>query len=154
MARHLLHPDGSGWFDQNLDCFFANCVGSHPDWGTTAEEDDPRLDVDDVNGRGPENINVESPEESGRPYRIGVHYFDDDGFGPSRVYLNIYCYGVLEQTIGPVTLARGNQGAYTGNDFWKVADISFADGACTITPLTNGAGGPLIVTSAAAQSAR
>ena len=49
-------------------------------WGAGAAEDDPVLDVDDVNGFGPENINIDSPED-GQAYMVGVHYFRDAAGG-------------------------------------------------------------------------
>ena len=46
---HLIRPGGSDRTDG--DCYYANCQSSDGlDWGEPGEHDDPRLDVDDVDG--------------------------------------------------------------------------------------------------------
>ena len=76
---HFLHPAGTRWFgglQGKYDCYFEN---TSPDWGIEFnQEDDPSLDIDDTNGAGPENINLNNPQntdEIGGPYRVGVHYY-------------------------------------------------------------------------------
>ena len=68
--------------------------------------------------------------------------------------MNVYCGGALMQSFGPQLLDAPDDVDPTANDFWKVADVSFSGGACTITPLDDGTGGPLIVTGADAETAR
>ncbi|MFT5435214.1 MAG: hypothetical protein ACI9OJ_005931, partial [Myxococcota bacterium] len=69
---HLLNPGGT-LFDCTTDCFFGNPA---PDWGTAgAWQDDPFLDLDDVDGYGPEHINLTEPQPG--VYRYVVHYWDD-----------------------------------------------------------------------------
>ena len=53
-------------------------------WGPNGEIDDPRLDLDDVNGFGPENINIEEPEVP-QDYLVGVYYYLASGSGNERV---------------------------------------------------------------------
>ncbi len=88
-----LNSDGKldGWFDMKWDCFWMN---KNPAWEGTGDDDDPSLDRDDMDGAGPENINLDLPV-NGRFYRIGVDYWDDHGFGPSYPRIKIYIYGVL-----------------------------------------------------------
>ncbi|RMH42880.1 MAG: hypothetical protein D6689_06880 [Deltaproteobacteria bacterium] len=127
---HLLHADGVHWFDATSDCYYDNCVGGGPMWGPGGAEDDPRLDIDDTEGRGPENINVTAPE-AGVPYRIGVHYYDPESMGDAQVLVHVYCGGSLAQTFGPKRLhAVGDD--EPGNDFWKVADVTFGDSGCSV----------------------
>jgi hypothetical protein len=132
-----------------LDCHYANV---NPSWGPGGAEDDPSLDVDDQDGRGPESIQIDAPEDGGA-YRVGVHFYAANGGGPSDATVRIYCGGVLIESLGPVTL-DGSSPLADDNDYWKVADVSFSVGVCTIVPLSDGLGGPLIVTAADAKLAR
>jgi len=54
----------------------ANWCNPSPDWGSSGSDDDPRLDIDDRGGFGPENINILSPADGVYPVR--VHYFEDN----------------------------------------------------------------------------
>lgn len=135
---HLLRPMGSEWFDGADDCYYANCTGGGLAWGDIGPLDDPRLDIDDVEGFGPENINLERPAPG--VYRVGVHMFDTDSFGgafsSAATVVNIYCgAGSLTPvaTFGPVVLRGGSSG--NGNDFWRVADVEVVGGGCRVTGL-------------------
>jgi hypothetical protein len=88
------------------DCFFINCspnqsgtVRPKPEWcspdGPTAGPDDPSLDIDDIDGFGPENINVDTPCED--TYHVYVHYWSSHGHPLvlSNATLRIFCSGVL-----------------------------------------------------------
>jgi hypothetical protein len=129
---HFLHPRGNDWFRAgggDYDCYFANPT---PDWGLAGRnEDNPSLDIDDTNGAGPENINLDQPENTqalGGPYRVGIHYYRADAgafagvntFGFSDVTVRIYLGGVLTHE---VTRAMNDT-----NDFWEVAGIIWTDG--------------------------
>ncbi len=136
---HLLHPTSPVWFDDAGDCYYANCNASASmilEWDVPAFwPDNPRLDIDDVEGYGPENINIDNPV-TGSTYTVGVHYFSDDGWGPSQVYVKIYCGTVsLDPVfeIGPVRLTAGVD--YEGNDFWKVADVTWDGYDCEVRPI-------------------
>ena len=101
---HLLHPfatgpdlDGDGrpdgWFDMRYDVFFGN---RNPEWESANPNlpDDPALDRDDTDGAGPENVNLDALV-AGRVYRVGVHNWDDHGFGFSYPRLKCYVWGSL-----------------------------------------------------------
>jgi hypothetical protein len=154
---HLKRAPGAAWFDSGEtgdDCYFVNCrvcagVGeaacrdeiaaynadpalappAQVEWFPPLDEDDPRLDLDDVEGGGPENINIRTPRNG--TYRLGVHYWDDDGFGPSTVSLRVFCAGRVAATIGPVVLnpAAGG-GSGPGTEFWEVGDIVWSGRDC------------------------
>lgn len=139
MDLHLLNPTGTHWRSDD-SCFYGNCRGSR-EWGAPGDADNPRLDIDDTNGFGPENINIRRPQPG--TYRIAVHAFRGDRV-PNRVTVRVYCGGSTttpRQTFGPVTL-RGD-GSWDSNDFWRVADVDVTASGCTIHDLSR-ADGPWI----------
>jgi hypothetical protein len=122
---HFTHPnalggydgdnDGKqdGWFDIPFDCYWYN---KHPDWGSSnpAIDDNPSLDRDDTDGAGPENVNMNSPE-SGKSYKVGVHYWKDHGFGSSFATLRVYVFANLVFELSDVELVD--------KDMWTVTSI-------------------------------
>ena len=122
---HLLQPGGD-FFDCDTDCYFSNPA---PDWGTQGDVmDDPFLDYDDVDGYGPENINVSEPQPGS--YKVLLHYYSDsyDGFGggSSNAIVRVYSYGQLLQEFGPQNLDQTNRN-------WDVCLVDWP--SATITPL-------------------
>jgi hypothetical protein len=109
---------GDPWFDTTFDCFWYN---KEPNWGTFNPEfnDNPSLDLDDIDGWGPENLNINIPEE-GITYRVGVHYWDDHGFGESLATVRVYIYGVLDTEVVDVPVVD--------RDMWFVAEIPWVAG--------------------------
>ena len=131
---HFLHPfatgedvDGDGkldgWFDQPFDCFWFN---AHPNWGSLDPmiDDDASLDRDDTDGAGPENVNLNIPED-GLTYRVGVHYWNDHGFGPSQATIRVYIYSSLVFQLNDVELVN--------HDLWEVATIAWPSGEVDLT---------------------
>jgi hypothetical protein len=156
MDTHLLRPlpEGTSWFDDN-DCYYGNCNESGGDileWGAPGRDDNPRLDLDDVDGFGPENINVDDPQPG--TYRVGIHAFR----GTGTVTVRIYCGGSTtapRETFGPTTIRGPPGGSSFDNDFWRVADVEITRaGSCRITELFSSAGGPHITSARNAQSTR
>lgn len=110
------------------------CV-QDPDWGGTPElwsgdnntANDPSLDVDNVSGFGPENINVDNLEDG--VYTIGAHYFADiagsadPSAGTQQARIRVYVNGALENT-------------YTRNlgcrAFWEVARVTVSGNGTSI----------------------
>ena len=120
------HPDG--WFDQPFDCFWFN---AHPEWGSfdPSVNDDPDLDRDDTDGAGPENINLcGTPEEA--LYRIGVHYWNDHGYGPAYVTVRVYIFSQLVFEISDVKLVAC--------DMWEVATVEWPSGKVKLVTEING----------------
>ena len=139
MDLHLLNPMATAWATRGgpNDCHFRNCVPSRgtppPDWGGPGADDDPRLDIDDTDGFGPENINIDEPVDG--TYRIGVHGWAGQG----DVTVRIYCGGSTSEprlTLGPVRLRE--------RELWRVADVDLRGIACTVTPLVDGRGAPQV----------
>ncbi|MBU1899701.1 hypothetical protein KKB55_18320 [Myxococcota bacterium] len=122
---HLLHPRGTQWQMGPLDCFYAN---PNPDWGVVGPANNCTLDIDDVNGAGPENINVREPEDTsslGSPYRIGVHYYSPNmRIGApdlrSEVTVRVYLGGMLAVEWDRTFSHR--------DDFWEVGAIIWTAG--------------------------
>lgn len=150
MDLHFLHPyatgpdldgDGApdGWFDLSYDCFWYTAT-STLEWGTLNPNisDNPRLDRDDTDGAGPENINLDVPE-NGRVYKVGVHYWDDHGFGASYPQVKCYCWG--KEAFKKDLYADGIK-MFTC-DMWEVATISWPE--CRITAIQGPQGGPKII---------
>ncbi|AKF09294.1 PKD domain protein [Sandaracinus amylolyticus] len=140
MDTHVLQPGARAWFDGTGDCFYSNCTGMRLMWGGPGTDDDPRLDIDDTNGFGPENINIRRPVPG--VYRVGVHAFSGSG----RVTVRIYCADSTttpRMTFGPVLIDR--------NRLWRVADVDVRAAGCTITDLASG-GRPNIITREQAMS--
>ena len=96
MDLHLIRNDAL--FESEGDCYYGNCVsdyGTSLNWGRIDNfEDDPHLDLDDIDGRGPENINILEP--SNGSYKIVVHdYPSSEFFGENRVFVRIHIDGRL-----------------------------------------------------------
>ncbi len=114
---HLLHPLGD-WFDTPYDCFYGN---PNPDWGRPSNpSDDPSLDIDDTDGAGPENINLDNPQPN-TVYRVGVHYFNDHSYGASFATVRIYIQGIMRFELA-------NKRMPATDYFWDVATISWPGG--------------------------
>lgn len=137
---HFTHPEASGpdldgdgiaepWFDQPYDCFWFN---AHPIWGSfdPSVGDDPSLDRDDTDGAGPENLNLDEPED-GATYRIGVHAWSDHKLGPSFATLRVYVYGELVWERAGIELEN--------HELWDAATLSWPSGA--VTPVVGPDGG-------------
>ena len=123
--------------DQFLCGGNSSCIGNSVD-------DDPTLEIDDVNGWGPENISLKDPI-SGR-YRIVVRLYadpldvvsDDGPLSPVKAYVHIYLNG-------EIAMAKNIAHELTDtNIYWKVADILWdenaegGEGAGTAEPLCAG----------------
>ncbi len=137
MDVHLLNPEGMRWRTPD-DCYYANCVSrdmmSVLEWGRPGPDDNPRLDIDDTDGFGPENINIDEPYDG--VYRVGVYAYNGSG----RVTVRIYCGGDRTEpriAFGP----RQLRGVGQLHDFWRVADIDIRGVGCdvravdTVTPV-------------------
>ncbi len=118
---------------QPWDCHWRNKT---PSWFTNSAAN-PSLDIDDMDGQGPENINIDAPAAG--TYRIYIHHYavTDPWFGDdspdTRATLRIYVNGSEAATYTRVL---------AGDDVWAVADVVWTAGAgATILPYASDAAG-------------
>ncbi len=114
-----------GWFDDLWDTFWFYVTH---DWGRISDgDDDPSLDRDDVDGAGPENLNLHIPEGS-VTYKIGVHYWNDHGFGPSTPCVRVMVYGVERASVCGCPMERF--------DLWEVGSLTWGERPFEVTGCT------------------
>lgn len=119
---HLMRQ-GASLFERPGDVNFCN---PNPQWGAAGPDDDPRLDIDDRGGLGPENINIRTPANG--QYTVAVHYFDDAGDAGVTATVRIYTYG---------TLAHELQRLMFRNDVWEVARVNWPEGTVGVLSTPN-----------------
>lgn len=112
------------------DCYFGNDT---PQWYTSSDEGEganPALDIDDMDGLGPENINIDAPRAS--TYRIYVHYFSFSGAATTST-VKIWVDGEVAATYSRRMFPE---------EVWTVAEIDWESaGVATITPYPSDASG-------------
>ena len=140
MDLHFLHPNAygqgiqiigitnPGYFannsDPGWDCYWgnANPLWVTPDQVEAGKDPNPHLDRDDTDGLGPENLNLKDPQifQNGACYRVGVHYFDDHGYGASYATLKVYVNGILVWTNPKPVMMNGH-------DLWDAVEVCWGD---------------------------
>lgn len=132
---YLLHPDAKRWRERDgLSCYYdTDCAQGALDWFSPSEEDDPLLELDVVDGYGPEVVRIRRPARGS--YAAGVHSFQNDGTGSTtyagNATLKIYC---LENGQSPVATL----GPIFIDDllFWRATEIEVdASGRCKVEPI-------------------
>ncbi len=110
---HVLAPGGQMWTCDG-DCFFSN---PNPNWGDqNSWQDDPFLDLDDVDGFGPENVNIQAPIPG--TYRVLIHYWDTHGGDEPDVTVDVMTFNNNIGSYGPTHLNGVD-------DVWQVVDIDW-----------------------------
>ena len=101
------------WFAPVFDCFWFE---PQPNWGNAQlADDDPFLTLDNMDGTGPENLNLNQPEPV--LYRLGVHYWAAYGYGDSTANAMIWLDGLL---VGTFTQKLHEC------DFWWLKRVDYA----------------------------
>ena len=158
---HYRAPFGN-WFTSGDDVYYLSMT---PDWGgnnrgqpDNNSANDPRLDVDNIVGFGPENINQDllfdnpaATSDSNYYFSVGVHYFCDrtyesafwpwesDSFQISTARIRVYIDG-------EVAYEASQQMTYI--DFWEPLDIVVADNGTRVElyPVAQADGSPWMYT--------
>ncbi|MEQ9502648.1 MAG: choice-of-anchor D domain-containing protein [Deltaproteobacteria bacterium] len=109
---HLVRGGGSTF--SNDDCYYANLS---PDWGVANDQtDNPFLDVDDLDGFGPETINLGASAPG--TYEVWVHFYSSDILNrPTEASVEVYLAGTLAGTF-----RRPN---FTCNQLWQVGVVTW-----------------------------
>lgn len=104
-----------------------------PDWGLLGDDsDDPALDIDVVNARGPEIISMNDPEVSD-VYRVFAHYCDSRNRQVAvDVTFEIYVEGQVIQTI-PET---GRTFSLAPGELWEAATIRWVSDSPPMAEVT------------------
>ncbi len=150
MDLHIVHPLASGsrkdptsgqpygYFDGIFDCFWNNF---RPVWRTDHASDpqyQPSLALDDTDGAGPEIFTYTIPEPD-LCYRVGVHYYDDHGFGASYPTIRVFIDDstpVYERTLSK---------AMQTWDMWDVGKVCCTNVQAPFQEFNTGGGGPVII---------
>ena len=112
-----LWKGGATYKSSTGDCYYANCVSpSHLDWGVLGNSsDDPYLDTDDVDGYGPENLDISNaPTDT---YTVAIFYYSDHGNGgPSAAKVTVYLNGTQ--------VWQGTKSLYN-HDLWTIMNVNW-----------------------------
>ena len=138
MDLHLLEAnDGSGGQGTprtDGDCYYGNCNTSWstpPNWGDPGTNvDDPGLDLDDISGTGPENINIADPAVSPYDgwYEVFVHDYPGSSYTPANdVTVNIYLDGILAQTYN-FAISGEDSDYYVAKIHWPTGNVQACNG--------------------------
>jgi hypothetical protein len=132
---HLTHASAGGHFCSNLtDCFYTNKQPLWFDFDDPGKGPNPRLDIDDTHGLGPENINIDRPEPG--TYRVFVHNYPETGTAaaPTMNVIRVYINGVLSFSEQRVVTEY--------EQVWAAADITWFEddseyGSAVVEPFPN-----------------
>jgi hypothetical protein len=90
-------------------------------WGGRSIGDDPFLDVDDIDGLGPEVTSILAPE-AGQVYIVGLHFYRQDGGlrgGQTTAAVKVFIDGEV--------VAEASRLMLDGDDWWEVFHITWGD---------------------------
>lgn len=107
---HYVHPEGY-WGHSSLSVYWLH---REQQWG---EHGDVTLDIDDLYGADPENINHSDPRLDSQ-YRVGVHYYCDKGYGAADATVRIY--------FGDVLHGEYQRRMEATDHFWYVGNVNWS----------------------------
>jgi hypothetical protein len=160
MDFHLHRSGTTTNFCTDDDCYYGNCrtYGAGLPWGYVSSPAEacgggagdtcynPRLDIDNIVGFDPENINVDNPN-NGDSFRVMSHMFG--GTARTNPVVTIYCGGRLKAVFGeaPDLVGLTRSGGSCGGETWRVADVRMLVDPetgvtdCVVEPLLGRSGG-------------
>lgn len=109
---HMAKMGVGKWFEAPYDIYYQNPMNS---WNPET----PSLDIDDTDGAGPENIQMDDPQQC-QWYAVGVHYFSQlygTAYATIRIYIN-----------NNLVYEKLNKPLKNGGQFWDVARIHWPSG--------------------------
>lgn len=119
---HFLHPNGE-FNTAPWDCYWAN---TSPNWGRIGSQwDDPRLEVDNTEGFGPEIITL--PRLENVSYTIGVQDFFNPEGGPTTATVRVWAGSAL---LSELTIELPDE-----RWFWTVATVELQARNIVVTPI-------------------
>ena len=120
---------GSPQLNNGTDVYFQNRA---PIWQASQIQEEPSLDRDDKDGEGPENVNLDKPEAC-RWYAIGVHYYNDYGFGPSQATVRIYVNGKMYFEKAAISMTQTGVFKHIAWMFWDGSNGRFYESDFAVT---------------------
>lgn len=111
LGLHYVRPDGQ-WGDPD-SIYYAQ---RSADW-TGDGQYNVFLDIDNLYGEEPENISHYDPQSGS--HAIGVHYYCDNGWGPTDARVRVFVAGQL--------VAAHPRRLYQSDNFWYVGDLDGGD---------------------------
>lgn len=119
---HLLRDTGRA-FTHDGDCYFSNRVpeqtSTTPSWSINPDEN-PRLDVDDNRGYGPENINLKHPAPGSR-WTVLVHYWNKQTSAAATATATVRLFAYGRQAIELTQNFEDDQ------QMWRAVEIVWAN---------------------------
>jgi hypothetical protein len=121
---------GGPWCSQN-SCFYSNCNADSafvtlPEWDGAPGYSigDPRMNIDDLSGYGPEQITIDAPIDE--VYAVGVHVYSYS-ISPVVTTVRVFVDGAL-------TFESARALEY-GQGMWEVAELVVFEGGVEVFPL-------------------
>jgi hypothetical protein len=136
--RVTLTWEGGPYTD--VDLHFIDPNGERTYYGHTISALGAELDVDDMDGYGPENIILEPGEAIAGNYYVEVNYYDDEGWEGLAVIATVTITqhegtaNEVRNTYGPHTIAVPDGNGTDPNAWWSVATINFTTGMINVAP--------------------
>jgi hypothetical protein len=136
--RVTLTWEGGPYTD--VDLHFIDPNGERTYYGNPVSALGAELDVDDVDGYGPENIVLEPGEAIAGNYYVEVNYYDDEGWEGQPVVATVTITlhegtaNEVRNTYGPHTIAVPDWNGTDPNAWWSVATFNFTTGMINVAP--------------------